>query len=65
MGEKNGSFAPLVGVLTWSITGFGLLFTFCMGFLSLAVLISQLHRIKENLTLVDKLQILERQNQIQ
>lgn len=40
-----------------AITYFGLFFTFCIGFFSLAVLISQLNRIKKNLSVIDKLQL--------
>ena len=36
-------------------TSFGLIFTFCMGMLCLAVLTMQLQRIKDNLSVVDKL----------
>lgn len=42
------------------LCAFGLFFTLIMGFLSVAVLYTQLSRIKEDLTLVDRMQIRER-----
>ena len=40
-----------------SLTGVGLFFILCLGFLTLAVWFSQIQRIRENLTLIDRMQL--------
>ena len=46
-----------IEVSNYVLVTFGLFFSFCMGFMCLAVLVAQLHRLRSNLTLIDKMQI--------
>ena len=52
--ENKGAPDALYAIST-SITGIGLFFILCLGFLTLAVWFAQIYRIRENLTLIDRL----------
>lgn len=52
-------------ILNFSVTGFFAFFTLTMGFLCLAVLVTQIGRINDNLGLIDRLQFYDRTEQIE
>lgn len=54
--DANEGNTHFLKILNNCVTGFGLLFTFCIGFLCLAVLITQLSRIRTHTSVVSKLQ---------
>ena len=55
--DENSGAPDAMYAISTSITGVGLFFILCLGFLTLAVWFAQVYRIRENLTLIDRMQM--------